>query len=329
MNESSLETFSLCRKLYKDILLGYNYIPSHDFYIKHFQEIDIGYISELKQKISDECKAKGLLSEEEKVDLLIEGNLWTKEKNQEIQSLTEQIANHQQAKTKLFIKAQVNSVQRQIDTKTKKLNELLLERDDLTGLTLEKFSEKKSSEQVIRLALFKDKKLKKSLFSEEEYDELEPNELNNLIEIYSITISQFTEQRLKMISAASFFMNALMVCKNNPFTFFGLPVTKLTNFQMEIFSTGLSFKSILEKGNSPSVELHSDLEKMVEWYESSGHVEKMTERAKDKDGSTMMGATKEELRMMTHKDDKVIDLHKEAELKGGELNMKDFIRIHS
>ena len=43
----------------------------------------------------------------------------------------------------------------------------------------------------------------------------------------------------------------------------------------------------------------------------------------------MMGATKEELRMMNHKDDKVIDLHKEAELKGGELNMKDFIRIHS
>ena len=67
---------------------------------------------------------------------------------------------------------------------------------------------------------------------------------------------------------------------------------------------------------------------MVEWYESSGHIEKMAEKSKDRDGSTMMGATKEELRMLAQKDDRVIDLEKEAEEKGGSLDMKDFIRIH-
>ena len=120
-----------------------------------------------------------------------------------------------------------------------------------------------------------------------------------------------------------------MLCKNNPFTFFGKSVIELTNFQVEVFSQGLSYKSVLEKGTSPSLEFHSDLEKMVEWYESAGHLEKISEKSKDKDGSTMMGATKKELRMMTQKDDKVIDLAKEAEEKGGSLNMKDFIRIHS
>jgi len=49
----------------------------------------------------------------------------TTEKEQEIQSLGEQIANHQQAKTKLFIKSQLTAVQRQIDSKADKLQEIL------------------------------------------------------------------------------------------------------------------------------------------------------------------------------------------------------------
>ena len=58
-------------------------------------------------------------------------------------------------------------------------------------------------------------------------------------------------------------------------------------------------------------------------------MEEISEKSKDKDGSTMMGATKKELRMMAANDDKVIDLEKAAKEKGGSLNMQDFINIHS
>ena len=116
--------------------------------------------------------------------------------------------------------------------------------------------------------------------------------------------------------------------KANPFVFFGKPVCKLTNFQAEIFSNGLSYKSVLEKGSSPDMEYHMDLEKMVEWYESSGNVQRVQEKAKDRQGSTMMGATKQELRMMS-KGEATVDLEKIAKDKGGTLNMEDFIRIHS
>jgi hypothetical protein len=96
-----------------------------------------------------------------------------------------------------------------------------------------------------------------------------------------------------------------------------------------MFSNGISYKSVLEKNNTPPMEFHSDLEKMVQWYESAGHVERMSEKSKDKDGSTMMGASKKELTIMAGKDGQIIDLAKEAEKKGGNLDMKDFIRIHS
>ena len=52
------------------------------------------------------------------------------------------------------------------------------------------------------------------------------------------------------------------------------------------------------------------------------------EKAKERDGSTVMGASKEELRNIT-KGENAIDLLKEAEKKGGNLDLEDFIRIHS
>jgi len=323
------QEFSICRKLYKDIINGYTYIPYHKTYIKHFKEIDIGEINESKQKIIEDSKAEGLLSEKEKIDILIESDHWSQEKEFEIQSLEEQISNHKQAKTKLFIKAQLNAVQHEIDKKQEKLNTLITEKSSIVGLTVEKHAEKKSSEEIIKFALFKDSNFDQSFHTVEEYEELEHKELEKLILIYSEVMYDFSEKRIKMISAATFFMNALMLCKNNPFIFFGKPVSQLTNFQMEMFSYGLSFKNVLEKGNTPPVDMASDLEQMVEWYESSGNIQRLSEKAKDRDGSTVMGASKKELRMMSNEGDQVVDLVKEAEKKGGELDIHDFVRIHS
>ena len=322
------EVFSKCRRLYKDILNGYTYVPYHKLYVKHFKEVDVGEISQIKQYIIEESKSKGLKEEKEKVEFLIENELWELEKEQTIESLIEQINNHKQAKTKLFLKAQLNAVQKQIDTKSKQLKDLQTEKDSVLGLTLEKYSDRRSSEHIIRLALFKDKELQVPLFSESEYDDLDPSESEKYIAIYSGTMSEFTNNNLKMISAASFFMNPLMLSKSNPFIFFGKSLTQLTTFQTEIFSIGLSYKSVLEKGDSPSAEYHSDLEKMVEWYESAGNIQQVSEKAKERDGSTVMGASKEELRNIT-KGENAIDLLKEAEKKGGNLDLEDFIRIHS
>ena len=62
MGDSKLETFSDCRKIYKDIILGYSKDSSGNIYVKHFRETDIGEINEIKQHIISECKDKGLLS---------------------------------------------------------------------------------------------------------------------------------------------------------------------------------------------------------------------------------------------------------------------------
>ena len=241
--------------------------------------------------------------------------------------LEAQIANQEQTKTKLIIKSQIDQINKRINTLEAELGEIYDKRNKIVGLTVEKFSEKKSSEQLIRLSLFKTKDCKENLYSEEEYDELDPSELNELLSMYGEFIHSFTSQNIKKIAASTFFMNTLFLCKNDPTRFYGKPIVELTNYQTDLFSLGLSFKSILEKGQSPSADLYNDLDRLVDWYESAAATTKLIDKNKGKDGSTLMGATKQELSSMTEGEN-VVDLAAEAKKRGGTLSMKDFLEIH-
>ena len=326
MNKNE-QTVSFVRKIYRDILLGYTKPLNAEIYIKHFKEIDIGELNEVKQQIKLNAKEKGLLSEKEKVDILIEQELWTKEQEQELEILSINIANQYQTKTKLLIKSQIETVNNRIKNLEKELSEKIEEKNKIVGLTLESYADKMSSEQIIRLSFYKDKELSKLLFSDEEFSELEPKELNVYLSHYAEFNKCYIVKNLKRIAVSSFFLNPLFLCKNNPSVFFGKPVVELTNYQVDLFSYGLSYKSVLEGGNSPSNELYSDLDALIDWYEAAQKGEKLS--AKElKDGSTVMGADKQELAAIRSGKENVIDLEKEAQKKGGELSMKDFIDLH-
>ena len=326
MNKNE-QIVSKVRKIYRDILLGYTKPTNTNLYIKHFRELDIGELNEVKQEIKDSAQKKGLLSEKEKIDILIDQGVWTKEQEQEIEFVSINIANQYQTKTKLLIKSQIDTVNQRIENLEKELQEKLEKRNKILGLTLESYADRMSSEQIIRLSFYKDKKISELLFSDEEYSDLEPKELNIYLEYYSEFNRLFNVKNLKRIAASSFFLNPLFLCKNNPSIFFGKPIVELTNYQVDLFSYGLSFKAVLEKGETPSNELYSDLDALIDWYESAQKGEKLSTK-EIKDGSTVMGANKHELDGLRSGKENVIDLQKEAQKKGGELNMMDFIELH-
>jgi len=151
----------------------------------------------------------------------------------------------------------------------KELSDLEIKKNEIVGLTAEKYADKISSEQVIRLAFFNDEKLTEEKYTIEEYDYLGPDELNNLVDIYGNFVDQFGEKNLKRMAACSFFLNNLFLCKSDPVRFYGDPIIKLTNNQLEIFSIGLSYKSALEKGKNPPLDLGENIDDLVNWYESA------------------------------------------------------------
>ena len=130
-----------------------------------------------------------------------------------------------------------------------------------------------------------------------------------------------------------FFINSFLISNDDPMIFFGKPIVELTNYQIDIFSTGKFYKSIMSSRGNPPEEYYENPEKLVEWYESSKSVEAIKKQTEGKEASTVVGADKEEMAEMIKDNPFAIDLNKEVRKKMKEkgtetLEMQDIMKIH-
>ncbi len=322
------------RKIYKDILNGYSTfsLKGERVYIKHFSEVDLGEIEEKWDDYYLEAKSQRLPSEEEKLKVLGEQNLWSAESELEIIKTKREISDTDRTIKKLFIRSQVKGVQEEREKLKKKLDILEKEREDLLGLTCEKYADKKNQIEYLRNALFKDKDYKFKLLTEDEFDEAPEDRLWTLIIIQNSALANFSSEMLKTLAASPFFLNSLMISKGNPFTFYGKPICELSNYQIELFLVGLRYKSIIESGESPPESLYEDMKDVALWYESklSSGGKSGGKKSKNMSGQTLMGANKEEINSNLDGNRKdTVDLLSEAKKTGkGNLDFQDLLKIH-
>ncbi len=146
---SLAEEIQNAQRVYKDILNGYSVLEydSNTMYIKHLSDIDHGWIQEYKNKIYYEAQKKGLSSEEEKIDILIEQKLWSKEKDEELKDLASHVTALYTTKAKLVVKSQVKQVEREIKKQEKNLSEISEEKSYLLGINCESYSVKKTNKK--------------------------------------------------------------------------------------------------------------------------------------------------------------------------------------
>tara|TARA_B100000287_G_scaffold432225_1_gene491068 strand:+ start:759 stop:1772 length:1014 start_codon:yes stop_codon:yes gene_type:complete len=330
---------SVLRYLYKDVINGYSIVEEEAIHISHLKETDIGSIEERRIKLAEEARGKGLQSEEEKVNLLISQGLWTQEKEEDIEKLKKEIIELQETKKKLILGRQIKQINNRIEFKSKVYNELVKERSSEVGHTAEKHAEKKVNEELVFKTFFKGPDLTEPFFSNEEFDELTNKELDSYALLYTAVNSQYSDLILRKISVCPFFLNSFFVCENNTNLFYGKPVVELTNYQIDVFSYGRYYKSIMSEAKSPPNELYSEPEKLIEYYENAKKAKEAKEnrknnrRGKESEymGSTVFGATKEELEVIAGEEDgssEMLDLSKEAEKSGGEMGLNEFLNLH-
>ena len=336
---SFAEEIQNAQRVYKDILNGYSVLEydSNTMYIKHLSDIDHGWIQEYKNKIYYEAQKKGLSSEEEKIDILIEQKLWSKEKDEELKDLASHVTALYTTKAKLVVKSQVKQVEREIKKQEKKLSEISEEKSSLLGITCESYSGKKTNEKYLQYTLYKDIELTQLKFTEEEFDDLDDQELTAYVLLNNAKLGQFSQSEIRKVSAAAFFINSIMICKDNPHVFYGRPVCNLTNYQADLFASGVRNKSIIEqKGKTPP--RYETLKETADWYDAMGGSSSSSSSNPEKEvgGSTVFGANKEELMSMTDTsgdDRNVVDLNTSASKlmkeKGKKsLDMMDMLKIH-
>lgn len=326
------------RLLFVDILKGYTetYYRNSKVYFKHNTSFDSGDIDSKKQDFIRKAQKNGLPAEEEKEKYLILENLWSKEKNDEIQKIKSYISNLKTTKSKLFRNEEIESINNQVNEQNLKLIELISERKELLGFTVEDYANKKVNEYYMYNSLYKDKDLKDRFFSEDEFDELENKDVSEIIEIYNNMSKDFSEKNLKKVALSSFYLSLYNMCEDSPYYLYGKSVIHLTFYQIEVFSYSRYFRNaISEAKHKPADELYEDPEKLIDWLESSKNAEELLSKSDGKENkkgegviaTSIVGAKKEDLEKIGA-NEKSVSLHDEAIKKGGSLSMEDLMKLH-
>ena len=125
-----------------------------------------------------------------------------------------------------IIKRQILQNKEKIKKAKTKLNEALKEKDEFFGFCLEDFVEKKMNERFIFNSFFKDKHLKEKAFTEDEFDILPEVEIGRLVAVLNEFFIDFGHNQIKRISATPFYMSIFSLSDDNPFYFFGKPISQ-------------------------------------------------------------------------------------------------------
>jgi hypothetical protein len=319
------------RKLYRDILNGYStfYLKDKSFSFKHLSESEVCASNEIYIKEFDKAKSDGLLSSEQKIKLLCRDKVWSEELETEIKNLHDQISTLQNTVKKLIIKSQINKINNDIKQKEDKLKTILKEKEDLLGLTADNFAYRKSNEYIIYLSLYKQDGRTQMFENEEAFGEINEIEFLQYIESYKEFVSNFNIQNIKKIAVSPFFMNTFFLCEDDPFIFYGKPIINLTQYQCDLFSLGRNYKYYLTKmGENPPTSI-KNLDELVAWYENRQTINNLKDKDSNKMGQSYIGASKEELQLMTsNSKDQVVDLSEEAKKAGGDLSFDQILKIH-
>lgn len=321
--------------VFSEILRGYTIVDSSTFgkvRVKHFTNFDSAELDIKNRFFYEKAVSQGLPTRKQRVDYLLKENIWNEKRNKEILNLKSLIAGLQNSKSKVFLQVHIDEINRNLKENQAKLSALNLEKEKLIGFCAEAYSERRINEHYMYNALLTEKGSK--LFTEEEFGELDESKVVELIGIYNKSTNKFNSTNLKKLSVSGFFTNLFYLCENNPYSFFGESIVKLTFYQIELFGYARYYKSLMENSdNKPPEEIAQDPEKLVEWFESAKSAKETLDKSKtagtEGSASSLVGATKADLkRLGLDNPNETINLAKKAAEKGGKLNMEDLMKLH-
>ena len=321
------------RSIYSQILRGFSSTSykNQKVFIRHFTESDVGIISEKRNSYFDEAQKKGLPDEKEKLVILNEQEIWTNEEEEELEKLDDEIKNQEQSLKNLVIKSQKQILNSQILLNKRKYSELIKDRKQALDLTCEEYSERKGQEEVVYYSFFKKGDLKERFLGREEFEELPQIELHYLMNLNLDCVENIHMLNIKRVCVLPFFLNSFFICNDDPMIFYGKPVIELTMHQVSLFSTGKYFKTMLSKSESDPPETEN-VDELVEWYESTLSKEDMAKKLEGKDSTTLVGATKEDMKGLVNQSgstnlNKQVGEYRKKTGKMG-LDMDDMLSLH-
>jgi hypothetical protein len=154
--------------VFSEIIKGYSKKNIEGFgtlFFKHINNQDSADIDIYNQQFVEKAKKMGLPTEKDQETYLLKEGLWEESKNKRIKELENFIINLRTTKSKLYLQAQIEQINKEIETNQKELSKLKLDKKELIGFTVEDYSFKKINEYYMFVSLYKDESLKTRFFN--------------------------------------------------------------------------------------------------------------------------------------------------------------------
>lgn len=281
--------------IYAEIIRGFSYNYENEIYVKHLTELEKIEIIEKRQEIYKKTIKKGVKTDKQAIDYLISENLWSEEKETEIAQFELTIDDNTKQANLMISPNQKKVILDLVAKDQEKLNIIRQERANLVGLTAEKYSEDKYINFYLYYSFFKDKDLKKSYFTEEDFNNLEEEEILKYFDIYGSCMKNFTDKNFKKIAVSPFFLNSISFAYEDPRLFLDKSYNSYTSYQFELFSLGKRNVRVLSEAtaNSPVIHSRTLYQDLINWYDLQHTV---NENAKKEREGSARGSVKSTMR---------------------------------
>jgi|694.fasta_scaffold03053_12 hypothetical protein len=317
------------KKSFRDICQGYTLINCSfgKLYFKHINISDQVLLDESKEDYLKEAKNRGIPTIEESLINLKEEGYWTDVDERAIKQ--EEVFLHKitEQKKNTYLKSQIDILNKQLNDSLLKINELKNKRNSYLGNTCEHYAEQRVTEEFLKFTIYKDKNLDTLFYLEEEFDNINSDNLSELIKIYNSILNNFSDSKIQKLVLEDFFSYYMPYCED-PIHFYGKPIINLTYNQLRLILYARYFKNILSTNDKIPENYKKDPDKLID-YVNANEKAKEKMQQKDNQATSIVGATKEDYKYinMDKGNTKNVSLAEEAKKKGGSLDMKDLMKL--
>lgn len=318
------------RKILKEIVQGFSpyFLGEKKHYIKHQSTSDIVDFDDVYQVYYDKARNKGLPTEAEIFEDLEKEGMWSKQDDTEIEQQEFYVESLNKNKKNVYLKSAIDQMNKQIQEAEEKLDDLKTKKRNLASNCCETYALNRANDFYMFNSFFKDTELKVPLYTQEEFEHVTTREVSKLVKIYNEFHDRFKESSIKHLAIQDFYKVYYSFSESSR-DFFGKPILQLTNFQLSLILYTRIFKNIFEQHSDIPDKTKQDPDALLDYANSSEKRDEAKQKLAENNtgGSSIMGATKEDLEDLGVASSGGKSLHEAAKAKGGSLSMKDLIDL--
>ncbi len=278
-------SLTVLRRAFADICRGYSSTTYHGvpLYIRHLSHLEhIGY-DDVQAGYEEEGRQRGGMTEASKMAELKATGQWTDAKDKAIARQQDAVSRFEDTIRNTPQPSVAQSMAQQCEGERAKLRQLVDERSYLLGMTVEVYAQRMLNDHYVLTNLFADAQLAQPRFGAEGFNQLSPEEVDELLEVYHGAIDACGDGNLRQLAIQELFTSYWNVCGDNASTFYGRPVYQMTYYQIRLASIARYFKSILEgvdmtklapgmRGDPDAIERFYTSQRAIEQQKAEGRL---------------------------------------------------------